>query len=365
VRLPITGDTTAGWCFLNGTLLEVPNLLQDARFKERSFVGQGPHATTPHAMTPDATTPEASHAKTFSIVCVPIKASIGHVDMATSEESFATLGVVEVITSEPLHASATQLLQDYVELIARVLERAQGRRHARAVKEATAKMADSTTRREALDGMDHQVKTCLNAANAGVMLLDRSSQILIRSCTNAHGDSVVCEKTTDQAGLAGYVVRSRQVINALDIARVCTSDGTLYVSASDFITDEDLAKVQQGFDVAAPVAVLMAPVFRPGGEVLGVVFALQKTATRRSDVCQELQYFDELDERGLVELAAELGRILVRIEQSEEDQLVISGYETLLDCSPELLSEFDLRRLIRIISRNVCQVTNAQCTTAL
>jgi hypothetical protein len=37
---------------------------------------------------------------------------------------------------------------------------------------------------------------------------------------------------------------------------------------------------------------------------------------------------------------------------------VFSGYyETLLSSVPEILSEFDLRRLIRVISRGVCHLT--------
>jgi hypothetical protein len=77
-----------------------------------------------------------------------------------------------------------------------------------------------------------------------------------------------------------------------------------------------------------------------------------------------LRYFDQGDELGMTELAAEYGRTLVRIEKVEADASVISDLETLFHCSPEMLSEYDLRRLTRIISRDVCRITNAQhCST--
>lgn len=176
------------------------------------------------------------------------------------------------------------------------------------------------------------------------------------------------EKRIEEAGLAGFVARSAKVLNELDITRVHTMDGTQYQGSSDFISDTDLKDVQhadmhESATEESAVPLLMAPVRRTDGEVLGVLYALQKTTAIDDG---GLQYFDQADERGMIELAAEFGRTLQRIEKVESDANVISDLETLFHCSPEMLSESDLRRLTRIISRDVCRITNAQhCSTYL
>ena len=48
----------------------------------------------------------------------------------------------------------------------------------------------------------------------------------------------------------------------------------------------------------------------------------------------------------------------------EEDAKLIAEFEMLLNCSPEILHEYDVRRLMRVISRDVCQLTKAEhCST--
>ena len=115
----------------------------------------------------------------------------------------------------------------------------------------------------------------------------------------------------------------------------------------------------------SPVPLLMAPICAPdqGGAVIGVVYALQKKRSPRGGAHMRA-YFDANDERGLEEIAAEVGRSIARIGKLEEDAQLASEYQALLNCSTELLSEVDLRRLIRIISRDVCHVTKAEhCST--
>ena len=116
---------------------------------------------------------------------------------------------------------------------------------------------------------------------------------------------------------------------------------------------------------SSPVPLLMAPIRSPdpGGAVIGVVYALQKKGSFRGGAHRR-GYFDENDERGLEEIADEIGRSMARIGKLEEDAKLASEFQALLNCSTELLSEVDLRRLIRIISRDVCQVTKAEhCST--
>jgi hypothetical protein len=90
--LPITSDTTAGWCFLQGAHLSVPNLQLDGRFSHH----------------PPASSEEQ---QSFSVTCLPIKGSVEHIRAESHEESFATLGVVEVVSQKPLDQKSMKLLQ--------------------------------------------------------------------------------------------------------------------------------------------------------------------------------------------------------------------------------------------------------------
>jgi hypothetical protein len=354
VRIPITNDTTAGLCFTKGQVISVPNLQQDPRFKDASS---------------SSNTPALEHdtSKKLSVLCLPIKATEERIGATKSEEMFATLGVVEVISAEPLPDNACAVLRDYVSMLGRVFERAERRRRATLVKSAVEELAMCGSRLQAGNTVKQALRRCLHAEAVEFVEVDKSRKMLVKTYLDAQGNSVTVKKCIEEAGLAGFVVRTAKVLNELDITRVRTMDGTQYHATSDFISDTDLAGVQHGGahgrgkeNTKSAVPLLMAPVCRPNGDALGVLYALQKTVVGNGG----LRYFDQGDELGMTELAAEYGRALVRIEKVEADASVISDLETLFHCSPEMLSEYDLRRLTRIISRDVCRITNAQhCST--
>jgi hypothetical protein len=354
VRIPITNDTTAGLCFTKGQVISVPNLQQDPRFKDA---------------TSSSNTPALEHdsSKNLSVLCLPIKATEERIGATKSEETFATLGVVEVISAEPLPDNACAVLRDYVSMLGRVFERAERRRRATLVKRAVEELAMCGSRLQAGNNVKQALRRCLHAEAVEFVEVDKSRKMLVKTYLDAQGNSVTVKKRIEEAGLAGFVVRTAKILNELDITRVRTMDGTQYHASSDFISDADLADLQYGGahgrrkeNTKSAVPLLMAPVCRPNGDALGVLYALQKTVVGNGG----LRYFDQGDELGMTELAAEYGRALVRIEKVEADASVISDLETLFHCSPEMLSEYDLRRLTRIISRDVCRITNAQhCST--
>lgn len=152
MRLPITNDTTAGLCFIEGQAISVPNLLQDRRFNNAAAKPASVHdqaASQTPATQNDTQLPDPG--KSMSVLCLPIKATEGHVHVAKTDESFATLGVVEVISPEPLPHSACAMLRDYVSMLGRVIERGERGRRAALVKSAVEELAMCASRPVARD----------------------------------------------------------------------------------------------------------------------------------------------------------------------------------------------------------------------
>ena len=190
--------------------------------------------------------------------------------------------------------------------------------------------------------------SCLASRSAGVFLLDKGRKVLVQSRVDERGDTHNIEKTVTEAGLAGFVAKSGQVLNELDILRIRTADGTDYDPNIDFINEELLTRMRQDCE-SSSVPLLMAPglvvppqititikaqrhsnalvhhfvmpvlanspqgksVRQPQhGEVVGVIFALQKTATTLEE---GTRYFDDCDESGLLKLAVMYALIFTHV----------------------------------------------------
>ena len=355
ITLPLAADTTAGWCFLNGKPLLVPNIARDGRF----------------VRLPNAIDGEAGRVvgHGVSVTCMPIKSTLGHVVPESGEEVFETLGVVEVISDEPLDARAHEVLRQLAQLLAVTLERMQHQTRSRAISTAAGAIGVCVSRADLQDALHQAVCQCLCAADAGIILSGKKDMLVQEWLeTDEHGASVTRRehKPVDDAGLAGYVVKSGDVLNELDLHHIRTPDGTSFDPERDFTYYRQCQELSEVPSSSLAVPLLMVPVRRPDGRIAGVVYAAQKFAMsqRQSRVQARGAYFDASDERGLRTLADEVGRALVRVECHEENAAVCSGQEMMLGCVSEMMSEYDLRRLIRIISRNVCLVTKAEhCST--
>jgi GAF domain-containing protein len=367
VSLEVSDQTTAGWCATRSQVLQVKNLALDPRFN-RSLVSEQ----------------DMRAASGCSILCVPVFSG-------TSNQSLQ--GVIEVIKRAEISESDKETLVGFSQCVPAVFERARQEHLRSAVKQGTADLLRQATQEKAIHKFKQVVSRCMGVdVHVRYFAVDAEAKQLVctlaaksdKNTTQAKAEPVVLRKAADSCGIEGHVAREGKVVRLNDAWIVTLGDGS-HMSQT---LDEETGLA--GRRKETPLPLMCMPVrkyvYDPTGNNDSVENRGSKSANKNKEAAVASPEADKHNVHIVVGVVQILGAHAVAFTDAQEEMVqefidtlqVVLGIcassahardkerdvVTLLRSLPEMYSEFDMQRLLKIVAAEVCQLLGAQhCTT--
>jgi GAF domain-containing protein len=366
LTLDVSDQTTAGWCASRAQVLQVKNLALDPRFN-RSLVSEQ----------------DMRAASGCSILCVPV------VNSTEAEGStMGLLGVIEVIKRAEFSELDREMLVSMSRSVPRLLDHVKKQRLRALLKECAADILKQTKRDEALKQFRQAVPRCLERdVHVRYFTLDAATNELVCSSRKPHtlADQQAMEDTElrgsiEMCGIEGYVAREGKPLRMQDAWGVTLPDGSSMSQTLDKHTGLDGIR-----DQATPLPLICVPVRRSEGEAAsGADAAASKSVNKDGRQMQESKGsqdlgevigvvqilgvvpspFTELQQKLVQELIESLQIVLHVCERAAEAAQREQDLVSLMRSLPELYSEYDMHRLLKIVAAEVCSLLSAHhCTT--
>jgi GAF domain-containing protein len=373
VSLEVSDQTTAGWCASRSQILQVKNLALDPRFN-RSLVNEQ----------------DMRAASGCSILCVPVGA-------ATSTQSIQ--GVIEVIKRAEISEFDKETLVGFAQSVPAVLEKARQQHLKSAVKQGTADLLRQTTAEKAIQKFKKMVSVCMGSdVHVRYFTVDAEAKQLV--CTlpaksdkhnNTEGkapEPVHLRKAIESCGIEGHVAREGKVLRMTDAWTLTLADGS-HMSET---LDEETGLAGRRKEI--PMPLMCMPVRKQAHDSVAANSDALDNSTLKSvkngDVHQKNKdaatasssshnqvvvgvvqilgahaaAFTDTQEQMVQELIETLQIVLGICERSAHALDKERDLITLLRSLPEMYSEFDMQRLLKIVAAEVCELLGAQhCTT--